>query len=260
MKLITALTAALCLPSATLAARMGKASKPSSADMAGSSSVTFTLTNLHPYHHFGFWFTMVHDSSVGPIFTPNMPAVEGLEQLCETGVPDELVAHFSGMPGVQSAVGTVGALFGEGWAGSNPTGAGDSNVGTLDIQVEYPGEMLVTIVAMIANSNDGCIILDGVTANGGEEYTFTEVDIGTEANMETCGTIGGCGQLPGGMGPLCPCGDEGNSDATQPAGEGFMTAHTGLGKRNGGLLVDSDWRQPMVTAVVSGPSIRAEIA
>jgi len=244
-------------------------SNPNSTPLT-SESVTFTLTSLHPYHHFGFWFTMVHDSSVGPLFTPNEAAHPALERLCETGVPDDLVAAFQGQPGVHSAVGTNGALFGQAWSGTDPTGNGDNDVGSLDMEVDLPAgggsnNMRVTIVAMIANSNDGCIFLDGVTPDDGEEYTFTEVDIGTEANFETCETVAGCGDLPGGEqspdNPLCPCGTRGNM-GVQPVGEGFMTLHTGIGRRNNGLFKDSDWRAPMVRAVVRATTneITAEIA
>merc|ERR1712127_1183791 len=110
---------------------------------------------------------------------------------------------------------------------------------------------------MIANSNDGCIILDGVTANEGDVHTFIEIDGGTEENNEECGFLAGCAGLPGGDAspdnPICPCGPEGNSDANQPDGEGFMSYHDGLGKANGGLLRDSDWRARMVQAVVTAP-------
>lgn len=285
MKLLNSLALALCLPAATAvgtpskAKESGKSREPrymkgslptkalvraGKAGKAGKGSTgvqtTFSLTTFHKYHHFGFWFIMVHDDTVGPIFTPNEAAIAAMEGMCEAGDPTDMVSAFQGTSGVHSVEGVTGALFGQNWDGLVTESPGAVGVGSLDITVDVPEDNLVTIIAMIANSNDGCIILDGVSTNNGDVHTFVEIDTGTEANSEECGLIAGCGGIdtagdPGIDNPNCPCGGQGN-EGSQEDGEGFMSHHAGVGIANDGLLRFSDWRAPMVVATVNVQSVQ----
>lgn len=217
-----------------------------------STPTVFNLTTFHKYHHFGFWFLMVHDETVGPLYTPNEPAIAAMEPMCEAGDPADLEIFFEGEPGVFSAEGRVGALFGQNWEGLITEADGEFGIGDIQFEFDVPSGALVTIVGMIANSNDGCIILDGVTAEDGDVHFAVEIDAGTEANDEVCGNLAGCAGLPFDNALNCPCGDQGNT-GSQADGEGFMSNHDGLGLQNGGLLAESDWRAPMVVATVSTP-------
>lgn len=216
------------------------------------NTVTVTLETFHKYNYFGFFFIMVHDETVGPLYTPNSPASPGMEQLCETGQPGILIDEFTGADGVFSVENSLTFLFGQnfdGQLGVVPTLT--FGVGSHDFEIDVPEGYLVSMIAMIANSNDGCIILDGASVNEGDVHTLIEIDVGTEANNEECGFIAGCAPfLPTSDAFSCPCGAQSNT-GDQPDGEGFMSNHDGLGLQNGGLLAQSDWRASMVTATVS---------
>jgi hypothetical protein len=170
--------------------------------------------------------------------------------MCEAGDPTALAAAFDGAPGVLSVEGRTGALFGQNWDGLITEQDGVFGIGEIQFEFDVPQGALVTIVAMIANSNDGCIIFDGVTAEEGDLHLSQQIDSGTELNDEICGNLAGCAGLPSDDALNCPCGPTGNEGAQQD-GEGFMTNHDGLGLQNGGLLAESDWRAPMVQATVS---------
>jgi len=236
-------------------ATQGKSAK------GATDTITLTLTSDHSYQHWGAFFGMIHDDSVGPLFIPNQPASEGLRVECETGSPDGLVAQFSGREGVSFASGTLGVLFPQSFEvldlSDLPVPAG---VGSLDIVLPAPeSDQYITLVGMIAYSNDGCVILDKVQLQPGDVTTMINIDAGTEDNNEVCGATAGCNVLqltqntiPEGFlgGPACPCGVEGNVPGTDTEGEGFMSLHNGVGLRNN-LLAPQDWRAPMVTVTVS---------
>lgn len=211
------------------------------------------ITTFHKYHHFGLFFVMVHDDTVGPLFTPNVQALDGFAFMCEAGDASELVTEFTGQPGVFSVEQVPAVLFGQQFFFtdqdvSDPLFA----IGTLELAIDVPEDYpLVTIVAMIANSNDGCIILDGVNPQPDTTYEFIEIDVGTEANTEACGDIGGCAGIDQSNIDNCPCEDMVSQAVnTGPEGELFMSYHDGLGGINS-ALVTSDWRAHMVAATVS---------
>jgi len=225
------------------------------------SAVTLTFTTNQRYHHFGNWFFMVHDPDVvPPIYTPGGEPIFELNAMCEFGDPGPISELFGGLEdGVVSSEPVLAVLFGSAWA--TITEVSDSpdplfGINTLDIPVDFiPDGHVVTAIAMIANSNDGCIFLNGVEVEDGGSYDMIEVDVGTELNDETCETIGGCltfGDLDGAMAgsSLCPCGPRGNEVEEFP-GEGFMNAHTGVGVRNDNLFLDLDWRTPMVSVTAT---------
>lgn len=223
-----------------------------------SNAVTLTFTTNQRYHHFGNWFFMVHDPDVvPPIYTPGGVPIFELNAMCEFGDPAPISALFGEFEdGVASSEPVGAVLFGSAWANtlvdvSDPL----FGINTLDIPVDIPDGHVVTAIAMIANSNDGCIFLNGVEVEDGGSYDMIEVDVGTELNAETCETIGGCldfGLLDGAMegSPLCPCATRGN-EADEFPGEGFMARHTGVGVRNDNLFLDLDWRTPMVSVTAT---------
>lgn len=223
-----------------------------------SNAVTLTFTTNQRYHHFGNWFFMVHDPDVvPPIYTPGGVPIFELNAMCEFGDPAPISARFGALEdGVASSEPVGAVLFGSAWANtlvdvSDPL----FGINTLDIPVDIPDGHVVTAIAMIANSNDGCIFLNGVEVEDGGSYDMIEVDVGTELNDETCETIGGCldfGLLDGAMegSPLCPCATRGN-EADEFPGEGFMARHTGVGVRNDNLFLDLDWRTPMVSVTAT---------
>jgi hypothetical protein len=223
-----------------------------------SNAVTLTFTTNQRYHHFGNWFFMVHDPAVvPPIFTPGGVPIFELNAICEFGDPAPIAELFGNLEaGVASAEPVLAVLFGSAWA-TTAVDVSDPlfGINTLDISVEVPEDHVVTAIAMIANSNDGCIFLNGADVLNGETHEMIEVDVGTELNAETCETIGGCltfGLLEGAMegSSLCPCATRGN-EAVEVAGEGFMARHTGVGVRNNNLFLDLDWRTPMVSVTAS---------
>jgi len=223
-----------------------------------SNAVTLTFTTNQRYHHFGNWFFMVHDPAVvPPIFTPGGVPIFELNAMCEFGNPAPIAELFGNLEaGVASAEPVLAVLFGSAWA-TTAVDVSDPlfGINTLDIPVDIPDGHVVTAIAMIANSNDGCIFLNGVEVEDGGSYDMIEVDVGTELNDETCDTIGGCldfGNLVGATAgsPLCPCGPAGNG-VPEVAGEGFMARHTGVGVRNNNLFLDLDWRTPMVSVTAT---------
>lgn len=236
----------------------GKGKSKGGGSAGASNAVTLTFTTNQRYHHFGNWFFMVHDPAVvPPIFTPGGVPIFELNAMCEFGDPGPIAEHFRKLEvGVASAEPVLAVLFGSAWA-TTAVDVSDPlfGINTLDIPVDIPDGHVVTAIAMIANSNDGCIFLNGVEVEDGGSYDMIEVDVGTELNAETCETIGGCltfGLLEGAMegSPLCPCATRGN-EAVEVAGEGFMARHTGVGVRNNNLFLDLDWRTPMVSVTAT---------
>jgi len=193
---------------------------------------------------------MVHDDSVDPLYVPDAPAPPGMESMCESGDPTALVAALTGVPGVRDVRTVPGALFAQGWENEDlsPLAAAGATfgVGSVTVPVDIPSGFRVTVMMMIANSNDGCVILNGENMVPEQTLSMIEIDAGTEQNTESCDNIFGCLGLPATpTGPLCPCGARGN-DVDPGNGEGFMSAHPGILGRNDGILIDSDWRQSMV--------------
>ena len=134
---------------------------------------------------------MVHDPDVvPPIYTPGGEPIFELNAMCEFGNPYPISALFGDLKGGVASSEPVGAvLFGSAWA--TITEVSDSpdplfGINTLDIPVDFiPDGHVVTAIAMIANSNDGCIFLNGVEVEDGGSYDMIEVDVGTELNGET---------------------------------------------------------------------------
>ena len=230
---------------------------------AAPSSLTLTLTNLHAFHHFGLWFVAVHEPGALEVFKPNVPASAGLGTLCMTGDASGLVAEAENLPGVTHvaqelailqtpAFEAIGSL-----PGTSPAGIGLAN-GSLDLSVPLASaNSVVTVVAMIANSNDGCVILNAKKLRPGMTVPFVEIDVGTEGNDEACENIGGCGAgvfgdaavdtaLSEPENKLCPCPLNTGNTGTPIAGEGFMSYHRGVT-----TLPGNDWRDHMVWATVA---------
>jgi len=231
----------------TLCALVGSAIGSASAQ---ESIQSLTFQSLHQYQHYGFFFVMVHDDSIGPLYVPNAPAPPGMESMCESGDPTALVEAFTDVPGVRDVRTVPGALFAQGWENEDlsPLAAAGATfgVGSVTVPVDIPSGCRVTVMMMIANSNDGCVILNGENMVLEQTVNMIEIDAGTEQNTESCENIFGCLGLPATpTGPLCPCGARGN-EVDPGNGEGFMSAHIGVGKRNNRVMIESDWRHTMV--------------
>ncbi len=163
------------------------------------------------------------------LFTPGMPAPDGLRPLAEDGMTGPLVEAIADDPGVMAvAVGDSVILPGQ----------------TLTVEIEAAAPWpWFSVVGMLASTNDAFFGATSLPAPppiiGGLGFPTSlsrrmalAFDAGTEANTESCEEI-----------PGPPCGNPGVHH--EEGAEGFISVHPGL--HGGGDLDPAtlDWNNPV---------------
>ena len=192
-------------------------------------TLTISVTNLTPFQPFSPFFVMTHDDSAPALFSFGAPASVGLRDLAENGNPAPLVAMYSMMDGVGSAMATT----------MGPTLPGATQEIEVEVSKDYP---YVTIASMFVNSNDGFIAINGRMLEAGDAFFLNGYDAGTEEYNENCDSI---------PGPAC---EEGSGNVASANGEGFVHVHAGfqgIGDMENLVGAIVDWRNPMAYIVVS---------
>ena len=85
----------------------------------------------------------------------------------------------------------------------------------------------LTIAAGLPFTNDGAVVLEGEPIYDGAEYYIYPIDVGAEANLQTCWSVAAeQDDFP----PLSQCSDEDFSDenANDFGGENFVSVHRGM--------------------------------
>ncbi|MDQ7007907.1 MAG: spondin domain-containing protein [Acidobacteriota bacterium] len=194
----------------------------------GTARYEVSITNLTRGQVITPPVVVAHDAGF-QLFTPGMPAREGLRPLAEDGMTAALTAEIGSEPGVMAvAVGDGVILPGQ----------------TLAVEVETSSPWpQISVVGMLASSNDaflGAAALPapppGIRGLGLStalaRHTAIAYDAGTEANTESCEEI-----------PGPPCGSPGVRH--EEGAEGFIAVHPGL---HGGADLDPaalDWNNPV---------------
>jgi hypothetical protein len=213
------------------------------------SKLTVTFENVTWRQAFGQWFIMVHDPSVPSPFAFNTPASQSVGLLCELGDPSVLVATYEGMEGVTSVTVIPNnlAFLGPNPAGDRPFVEPLATSPLLPVDLDVPVGQVVTVGAMMNQSNDGCVVLNAQTLYPGTTYPLLDMDAGTKGNIETCTSTGGIF----GRGPCqgLVIEDFAFNEGREGA-EGFITTHRGIGATNPDFA-HLDWRGPQVYAHVT---------
>jgi hypothetical protein len=197
----------------------------------GEYPLTFlTVTNESYNQPFSGVFVMVHNEKAEPLYVHGKQSSEALARLAEHGDNSQLVEHYTKNDiGVSSVeVFTTGAPF----------FGGDVFQIEVETSIEFP---LVTIATMAINTNDCFIALNGVFPHPGLVIDLPGMDSGSEENNENCSSI---------PGPGCADVDGGNVDSGN--GEGFVHVHRGVHGIGDLAAAEYDWRNPMMTVVISG--------
>jgi len=191
----------------------------------GIKNIYLQVTNLSYNQPFSAFFVMVHDIYTTPLFEAGKPASQNLQSLAQDGDPQPLVDFY----GYQAGVASVGAIA-----------TGDMRTFTISLQIS-PKYECVTIAAMMLNTNDGFVALNGTpmySAFPGQYIFEPAYDAGTEENNELCDSI---------PGPVC---DPASGNLNNGGGEGVVHIHrplSGLADLN---PTDDGWLNPVMQIVV----------
>ncbi|MXZ71562.1 MAG: hypothetical protein F4Z04_08695 [Acidobacteria bacterium] len=171
--------------------------------------------------------THSHDSM---IFTPGMPASEGLEAIAEGGDTMPLQMMLEGMSSVMSV---------ETGMAMTPPGR------SATLQISGSGmHRYLSLVSMLVPTNDAFVAATmELPTMPGAMMTYAHAwDAGTEANDESCEHIPGRDMWP-------ECADA-HTHPEHAHGEGFVTIHNGI-TGVGDFGPDRDWKNPVAMITVT---------
>ncbi len=140
------------------------------------------------------------------VFELGGPASEGLKTMAETGNPGPLSEELANESGVKAVTTGMDVI---------PPGQ------SMTITVDAPRSGRISVLGMLASTNDAFFAIQGVSAHR-NEVSAPVYDAGTEANTEMCSDIPGPPCLPGS-----------NNEVTEGA-EGFIHMHRGFHGNNEG--------------------------
>lgn len=157
---------------------------------------------------------VVHSKEIS-VFHPGDWASAGLKQLAETGDPSLLAEELEASDQVYYL------------AAGDPIPPGHN----LDIMVHANPSQVISVLAMLATTNDGFVAALNVPVPAKASVTDAPVyDAGTEANTEDCNDI-----------PGPPCDNGMNMESTADA-EGFIHIHRGIHGTGDLSEANMDWR------------------
>lgn len=169
-------------------------------------------------------FLVVSHSHEAMLFTPGMPASEGLEALAEGGDTMPLQMALGGMASVMSIETSMGMT---------PPGK------SATVQINGSGmHRYLSVASMLVPTNDAFVAatIELPVMPGATMIYANAWDAGTEANDESCEHIPGRA-----MWPEC---EDADSHPEHAHGEGFVTIHNGI-TGVGDFGPDRDWKNPV---------------
>lgn len=195
-----------------------------------------TISNLTANQPLSPIAVIMHNAS-WQSFTTGEPASVELENLAESGSPADLIAAADSNANVTETVN-----------GSSPLGPGGSESFDISIVETAQGELRLSVVTMLVNTNDAIATINSadisaMEALGSQTMTAISYDSGTEANTETAETIPG--PVAGGEGFNAARDDI--QDAVHVHG-GVVTSQDGLA--NSVLDGTHKWDNPVMRVMV----------
>jgi len=211
--------------SAFLALTVLFAASAANADNYYSRNLVYevTITNITKGQVFSPPVLVTHSKGVA-LFAVGEPALDELALVAEDGAGGPLADLVSTLPQVAEAQATMA-----------PIGPGNSAVYEIKSR---RGFSVLSIVAMMVNTNDALIAIDSKSLPRWRHSTRTHYALGYDAGSE--GNNEDCRFIPG---PACPPGS-GNQRSTDDA-EGYVHIHNGVhGIADLGASA-YDWRNPV---------------
>ncbi len=185
-------------------------------------SCNVTITNLSFEQAFSDLFVMVHSKQVTnrrPIYTFGNRTNSALGELAQDLDTNGMMSRYENFPGVRDArvIGDFGTerKFLTGGARKEFTIKPSGNYNRISIAAGFPF------------ANDGAIVLQSGLIYDGAEYFLPALDVGVEANLQTCWSVPAEQEdFP----PNSACSDEELSDENDNsfAGENFVGIHRGM--------------------------------
>ena len=205
----------------------------------GAQRYEVTVTNLTQGQPLTPAVVVTHTRDFHPLFSAGEPASPELIAIAEDADVEPMVQLLS----QDANVNDVEVLQGSAPILTPPDGPGGFAIRpgeSASVVVKFSGKAkFVSLVGMLANTNDAFYALNGVDGPGSGAVTYYEIawDAGSEANNEDCQYV---------PGPAC-----GNFfDRAAEGAEGFVYVHSGI--HGVGDLVPAlhDWRNPVAKIVI----------
>ena len=205
----------------------------------GPSQYEVTVTNLTQGQPLTPAVVVTHTSGFSPLFIAGEPASPELIAIAEDADVEPMVQVLSKDSNVRDVV----VLQGTAPLPTPPEGPGGFAIRpgeSASVVVKFGGRAkFVSLVGMLANTNDAFYALNGVAGPSREAITYYEIawDSGSEENNEDCQFV---------PGPFCK---HFFARATQEA-EGFVYVHSGI--HGVGNLVPAlhDWHNPVARITI----------
>jgi len=185
-------------------------------------SCNVTVTNLSFEQSFSDLFVMIHSKQVTnrrPIYTFGNRTNSALGELAQDLDTNGMMSRYEHFPGVRDArvIGDFGTerKFLKGGAKKEFTIKPSGNYNRISIAAGFPF------------ANDGAIVLQSGLIYDGAEYFLPALDVGVEANLQTCWSVPAEQEdFP----PNSECSDEELSDENDNsfAGENYVSIHRGI--------------------------------